>query len=307
MDFTQTGLCRLCPRECNANRSVNPIDKKSICKAPNEVKIALVSLHKWEEPCLSGKNGAGTVFFSHCNLRCCFCQNFEISSNGFGITVGFERLVEIFLEQQSRGATCLELVSSSHYSDVIARALARAKSIGLTIPVALNSNGYEKIDSLKKLEGLVDIYLPDLKYFDSKLGAKYSGAPHYFEVASLAIKEMVRQQPVLKLTSEGLLLNGVIVRHLVLPSHYTDSLKVVTWVHENFQDKVYLSLMNQYIPLHHAYKHKEINRKLTTLEYQKVVRYARKIGVTRGFIQEGATSKSKFIPVFDGSHVLPGS
>ena len=198
----------------------------------------------------------------------------------------------------------MELVSSSHYADCVCTALQEAKKLGLSIPVALNSNGYEKLKAIENYRGLVDIYLPDLKYFDSRLAEKYSGVPHYFETASKAIKAMVEQTGECRFEN-NLLKRGVIVRLLVLPSHYKDSINVVDWLFNTFKDKIWISLMNQYMPLYKASRYKEINRKLTTLEYQKVVRHALEIGVTNGFIQEGQTAQSKFIPQFDASGVEP--
>lgn len=278
-------------------------DKRSLCGATDTPEVALVSLHLWEEPCLSGEKGAGTVFFSHCNLRCCFCQNHEISAEGKGTAVSIERLTQIFLEQQARGATCLELVTPTHYSRSIRDALIRAKECGLTIPVAFNTNGYDLPETLKTFEGLADIFLPDLKYWDSRLGKKYSGVPHYRETACEAIRTMVEMTGPAVFDEKGLLKRGVIVRHLVLPGLWKDSINCVDWLYDTFGNNIYLSLMNQYMPLYKACRHPEINRPLMTLEYQKVVRYARSRGITQAFIQVGKTADSKFIPVFDGSGV----
>ncbi|MCD8243617.1 MAG: hypothetical protein LUD38_07465 [Parabacteroides sp.] len=296
--------CTLCPRKCNVDRSLLPIPKRSICQASKAVKIALVSLHHWEEPCLSGTRGAGTVFFSHCNLKCCFCQNWDISQELKGEIVSFERLVEIFLEQQLRGAHCLELVSCSHYADTVCEAIAEAKKRGLIIPIALNTNGYDSVASLRNYFNGIDVFLPDLKYFKSSLGRKYSGVPDYFEVASEAIKTMFGMVGEPIFDNNGLLQRGVIIRHLVLPSHVADSIKLLHWIKETFNDRVYVSLMNQYMPLHKAAYHKEINRKLFTLEYQKVIREALSLGIKNCYIQEGKTNIAKYIPVFDGTNVL---
>lgn len=302
-DAVTSNECCLCPRSCKIDRTTPAGLKRSLCKAGKEVELALVSLHPWEEPCLSGKNGAGTVFFSHCNLRCCFCQNYEISAMGKGWKVTPAQLTDIFLKQQDRGATCLELVTPTHYADTIARCLKDAKNAGLTIPVAYNSNGYDKPDTLRFFQGLVDIWLPDLKYFDSTLGAKYSGVPHYFEYASEAIKTMVDLAKPWQQNSEGILQSGVIVRHLVLPGLWKDSIRCVDWLYDNFGDRICLSLMNQYMPLYKASRHPEINRPLMTVEYQKVIRHARNRGITKSFIQIGRTDSSKFIPNFDGSGI----
>lgn len=297
-------LCNLCPRKCNTDRSTPSGLRRALCRASQTVQIALVSLHTWEEPCISGKNGAGTVFFSHCNLRCCFCQNYEISDQGKGIEVTEKRLTEIFLEQQERGASCLELVTPTHYLTAIIPALEKAKAAGLSIPVAYNTNGYDAPESLQRLSGLVDIYMPDLKYFDSRLGQKYSGVPHYFETASEAIRIMFSQVGKPVFDKNGLMKRGLIVRHLVLPGLWMDSCNVVSWLYQTFGDDIYLSLMNQYMPLYKAVRHPEINRPLLTLEYQKVLRHTRALGVKNAFQQVGKTAQSKFIPVFDGANVL---
>ena len=301
-------LCNLCPRRCNTDRATPEGAKRSLCRAlggPDAIDVALVSLHPWEEPVISGPRGAGTVFFSHCNLRCCFCQNHEISTEGRGVTVTRRRLADIFLEQQDRGASCLELVTPGHYTDAIVAALKDAKSRGLALPVAWNSNGYELPESLMKLQGLVDIFMPDLKYFDSTLGEKYSGVPRYFDFASKAIETMFALTGPAQLGEDGLLKKGLVVRHLVLPWQWQDSCQCVDWLWSHFGDNIYLSVMNQYMPLYKACRHPEINRKLTTLEYQKVLRHIRSLGMTKVFRQVGTTSLAKFIPHFDGSGVAP--
>ena len=297
--------CNLCPRRCNADRTEPAGMKRSICRAGGGIDIALVSLHPWEEPCIAGAKGAGTVFFSHCNLRCCFCQNWEISAEGRGMTVDVGRLAEIFLEQAERGASMIELVTPGHYTEDIAEALRLARRDGLALPVAWNSNAYELPETLAELEGLVDIFMPDLKYFDSRLGAKYSGVPHYFEYASRAIKAMFAMTGPVRLNEAGLMTRGLLVRHLVLPWQWRDSCRCLDWLHGPFGDDILISVMNQYMPLFKACRHPEINRPLTTLEYQKVVRHAQAIGITRGFMQTGRTDDAKFIPHFDGSNVLP--
>ncbi len=295
--------CNLCPRRCNADRSTPAGLKRSLCRAPENVEVALVSLHQWEEPCISGTKGAGTVFFSHCNLRCCFCQNHQISAEGFGIPVSPARLTEIFLEEEARGAACLELVTPGHYAETVAAALRDAKNSGLSIPVAYNTNGYELPETIRLFDGLVDIFMPDLKYFDSRLGEKYSGVPHYFEYASEAIRTMFSLCGPAHL-EDGLMKRGMIVRHLVLPGHADDSCRCVEWLWETFGNDIYLSIMNQYMPLWKACRHPEINRPLFTVEYQKVVRRARALGVRNGFVQVGKTTDAAFIPVFSGENVL---
>ena len=297
-------ICNLCPRRCSADRSTPEGLKRSICRASDDVEVALVSLHPWEEPILEAKKGAGTIFFSHCNLRCCFCQNHEISAQGKGISISTERLAEIFLEQEQRGASCIELVTPGHYTRQIRAALLAAKERGLKLPVVYNSNAYELPETLHMLDGLIDIFLPDLKYFDNHLGEKYSGVPKYFDYASEAILTMFKMVGPAELDANGLLRRGLIIRHLVLPWQWRDSCRCLDWIHETFGDQVYVSIMNQYMPIYKACWHPEINRPLTTLEYQKVVRHAREIGITKGFIQVGRTDSAKFIPNFDGDHVL---
>lgn len=297
-------ICNLCPRHCNADRSTPQGLKRSICHANDNVEVALVSLHTWEEPILEAKKGAGTIFFSHCNLRCCFCQNHEISTEGHGLKISTQRLADIFLEEAQRGACCIELVTPGHYTRQIREALLDAKDRGLKLPVVYNSNAYELPETLRMLSGLVDIFLPDLKYFDNRLGEKYSGVSKYFDYASEAIRTMFDMVGPCELDNTGLLRRGLIIRHLVLPWQWRDSCRCLDWIHETFGDQVYVSIMNQYMPLFKACRHPEINRPLTTLEYQKVVRHAREIGITKGFIQVGRTDSAKFIPHFNEEHVL---
>ena len=297
-------ICNLCPRHCNADRSTPQGLKRSICRASDDIEVALVSLYTWEEPILEAKKGAGTIFFSHCNLRCCFCQNHEISTEGHGLKISTQRLADIFLEEAQRGACCIELVTPGHYTRQIREALLDAKDRGLKLPVVYNSNAYELPETLRMLSGLVDIFLPDLKYFDNRLGEKYSGVSKYFDYASEAIRTMFDMVGPCELDDTGLLRRGLIIRHLVLPWQWRDSCRCLDWIHDTFGDQVYVSIMNQYMPLFKACRHPEINRPLTTLEYQKVVRHAREIGITKGFIQVGRTDSAKFIPHFNEEHVL---
>ena len=297
-------ICNLCPRQCGADRSTALGLKRSICHASDDIEVALVSLHAWEEPILEAKKGAGTIFFSHCNLRCCFCQNYEISAQGKGIRISTERLTEIFLEEEKRGASCIELVTPGHYTRQIREALIAAKEQGLSLPIVYNSNAYELPETLRMLSGLIDIFLPDLKYFDNRLGERYSGVSKYFDYASNAIRTMFDMTGPTQLDSAGQLRRGLIIRHLVLPWQWRDSCRCLDWIHGTFGDQVYVSIMNQYMPLYKACRHPEINRPLTTLEYPKVIRHARNIGITKGFMQVGRTDNAKFIPHFDGEHVL---
>ncbi len=295
--------CRICPRNCRVDREKG---ERGFCGAGAMPRVALVSLHKWEEPCLIGADGrgAGTVFFSHCNLRCCFCQNHEISEGGNGVDVSVERLAEIFLEQQARGAAVLDLVTPTVWAPWILRALKLAKARGLTLPVAWNTSGYESIETLESLRGHVDIFLPDLKYRDEKSARSLSGAPNYFEIATKAIQKMLELVGSISFDGEGQLQRGVIIRHLVLPGHRHESMRILDWIWENCGDRVQLSLMNQYTPMHRAKAMRGLNRRLTTFEYESVVDHARSLGFTRCYVQEGSAADASFVPVFDGQGVL---
>ena len=286
--------CELCPRRCKVDR----VKRLGFCKAGEELRVALVSLHEWEEPCLIGGRGAGTIFFSHCNLRCLYCQNFSISHEGFGAEVSIERLAEIFIEQQERGAANVELVTPTHYADKICAAIDLAKARGLTLPIVWNSNAYETSETLETLRGRVDVFLPDLKYFDDTAAKTFSNAPNYFAVASAAIKKMF------ELVGSALLegrqmIRGVLVRHLVLPNHRRDAIKIIDWLYSTFGDEIFISLMNQYTPLYRAEEFKKINRTLTTFEYNSVVEHAVKIGIKNCFVQVGKTADKSFIPNFN--------
>jgi putative pyruvate formate lyase activating enzyme len=268
------------------------------CGAGENLRVALVSLHKWEEPCLVGENGAGTIFFSHCNLKCVYCQNFSISHEGFGAEISIERLAEIFIEQQERGATNIELVTPTHYTDKICAAIDIAKTCGLTLPIVWNSNAYENTETLENLRGRVDIFLPDLKYFDDEPAKTFSNAPNYFSVATAAIKKMFELVGSAQIVN-GLMIRGVIVRHLILPNYRRDSMKTIDWLHETFGDEIFISLMNQYTPIFRAGDFKKISRPLTTFEYQSVVEHATKLGIKNCFIQIGKTADKNFIPNFN--------
>ncbi len=297
LKINELAHCTLCPRACGVNRLAG---ERGYCGAVGEkVDIALVSLHPWEEPCIAGKNGAGTVFFSHCSLRCVFCQNSEISSEGKGIAVEVPRLAEIFLEQQERGAATLDLVTPTHYAPQIAEALRIAKRNGLAVPVVWNSGGYETEELIDALDGFVDVYLPDMKYIDKESAARYSHAEDYFENAEKALRAMVQQTGAPKLDAEGVMQRGVLVRHLVLPGRRKESMRIIDWLWETFGDNVLLSLMNQYTPLYHAKDYKEINRTLTTFEYDSVTDHAAELGIEHCYVQEGKTASKKYVPCFD--------
>ena len=292
--------CRVCPRNCGVDRTAG---KTGFCRAPYLPKVALVSRHDWEEPPISGTKGSGTVFFSHCNLGCVFCQNHDISQDGFGQEISIERLAEIFLEQQERGFHNVNLVSAIQFIPQVAKALEMAKEKGLFIPVVYNSNGYESIEGLRLLEGLVDIYLPDFKYWDDTLGLEYSKAPHYRETAAAAILEMRRQVGADILDENGIIQKGIIIRHLVLPGQYKDSFLVLNWIKENLGEETFVSLMSQYTPMHQAKEIKALSRKLTTFEYDKVVDHFFEIGLKNGFMQKRSSATSDYTPAFDLSGV----
>lgn len=293
-------VCNLCPRECDVDRGLGKI---GFCKVPNHIKVARAELHFWEEPCISGEEGSGTVFFSGCNLRCVYCQNKKIAEGVYGKKITVDRLAAVFLELQEKGANNINLVTPSHYVLQIIEALKKAKTMGLSIPVVYNSSAYEKVETLKLLEGLVDVYLPDLKYVNEHLSKKYSNASNYPGVAKEAIKEMVRQVGNAQFNEKGILIKGVVVRHLVLPGYINDSKEVIKYLFETYGNDIFISILSQFTPLEGLEKYPEINRKLTKKEYEEVVDFAIEIGVENGFIQEGDVAKESFIPDFDGQGV----
>lgn len=293
--------CQVCPRNCGADRTAGQF---GFCRAPYLPKVALVSRHDWEEPPISGTKGSGTVFFSHCNLGCVFCQNHDISQDGFGQEISIERLAEIFLEQQTRGFHNVNLVSAAQFIPQVAKALKLAKEKGLSIPVVYNSNGYESVKGLKLLEGLVDVYLPDFKYWNDDLGMEYSKCPHYRETAAAAILEMREQVGPDILDGNGIMQKGIILRHLVLPGQYKDSMKILDWIKESLSENTFVSLMSQYTPMYQAKEIKALSRKLTTFEYDKVVDHFLKIGLKNGFMQKRSSATSEYTPAFDLSGVL---
>lgn len=291
--------CMICPRKCHVNRLEGG---KGYCGQTAQLFAARAALHYWEEPCLSGTRGSGTVFFSGCNLKCIFCQNHNIALGRAGNIISIERLVQIFLELQEQGAHNINLVTATHFVPQVCCALRQAKAQGLAIPVVYNTGGYEEVGILKLLAGLVDIYLPDLKYFSSELSERYSHATNYFEKASSALAEMVRQvgRPVFDETT-GLMKRGVIVRHLILPGETKDSKKVLRYLHESYGNDIYVSIMNQYTPLPHVAQHHNLNRRVSQEEYDRILTFADRIGIERGFCQENETASESFIPEFDGT------
>lgn len=288
--------CLLCPRKCGINRSTG---QTGVCGVSSEIKVARAALHYWEEPCISGKRGSGAVFFSGCSLHCVFCQNREISDGKAGKVISKERLSDIFMELADKGANNINLVTPGQYIPDIVWAVNDAKSRGMKLPIIYNTSGYENVTDLKLLEGIVDVYLPDFKYMDSTLSARYSRAKDYPSVAKQALSEMVRQQPDVVIDdATGLIQKGVIVRQLLLPGHVNDAKAVLKYLYDTYHNHVYISMMSQFTPI--ALKdYPEINRTVTRREYERLVDYALEIGITNAFIQEGDVAKDSFIPAFD--------
>ncbi|MDD5805134.1 4Fe-4S cluster-binding domain-containing protein [Blautia sp. HCP3S3_H10_1] len=290
------GNCTLCPRQCKVNRLEG---RPGYCGMDSTVRVARAALHMWEEPCISGKKGSGAVFFSGCGLRCCFCQNRDIAIGDCGKEITVERLSEIFLELQEKGAANLNLVTGAHYVPQIVQALEMAKGKGFRLPVVYNSSGYEQVGTLRMLEGYVDVYLPDMKYADGKLAADFSHAEDYPLVAKAAIAEMVRQTGSCEFGEDGYIQKGTIIRHLILPGHTRNSIAVLDYLHRTYGNKVFISVMNQYTPVWQQEKYPELNRKVTRREYEKVLDAAVELGIENGYFQEGETAKESFIPAFD--------
>lgn len=288
--------CLLCPRKCGINRRTG---QTGVCGVSSEIKVARAALHYWEEPCISGKRGSGAVFFSGCSLHCVFCQNREISDGKEGKVISKERLSDIFIELADKGANNINLVTPGQYIPDIVWAVNDAKSRGMKLPIIYNTSGYENVTELKLLEGIVDVYLPDFKYMDSTLSARYSRAKDYPSVAKQALSEMVRQQPEVVIDdATGLIQKGVIVRQLLLPGHVNDAKAVLKYLYDTYHDHVYISMMSQFTPIA-LEDYPEINRTVTKREYERLVDYALKIGITNAFIQEGDVAKDSFIPAFD--------
>ena len=291
--------CNICPRKCGVDRASGQL---GVCGQTEELKVARAALHYWEEPCISGEEGSGAVFFSGCPLHCVFCQNENIANGTTGKKITVPRLSEIFLELQEKGANNINLVTPGHFVPQIIKALDRARTDGLYLPVVYNTSSYENVDTIRMLEGYVDIYLPDFKYMDSGLSARYSHAPDYAKVAKAAVAEMVRQTgkaSFLQEDEDGLIKRGTIVRHLTLPGCMEDSKSVLKYLHETYGDTIYISIMNQFTPLSNLEKYPELNRRITEEEYEELVDYAIEIGIENGFIQEGNTAEESFIPAFD--------
>lgn len=287
-------LCNLCPRQCNIDRS----NKSGVCGVGLQPRLAKVYLHKWEEPCLTGENGSGTVFFSGCNLKCVYCQNYQISSEAFGRDITIERLAEIFKELESLGATNINLVSPSHYAMAIRDALRIYKP---KIPIIYNSSGYDKIETLEMLKDYIDIYLVDFKYFNNELAQKLSHAENYSEVAKAAILKMREFQPK-EVFEDDILKKGMIIRHLVLPNHTDDSIKILKWISDNINNPL-ISLMGQYTPMYKACNYSDINRKLKPIEYKIVAKAMLDLGLDNGYFQELDSANECYTPIWDCSGV----
>lgn len=284
--------CTICPHNCGINRLDNQIGR---CKSRDTVKVALYSTHNFEEPCISGKKGSGTVFFSNCNMNCVFCQNYEISQQGKGKEISIEELADIFIKQQEKDVENINLVTPTSYVPQIIEAIKKARSHGLKLPIVYNTNGYEKVETLKMLEGYVDIYLPDFKYSDNDLGKRLSKVDNYFEIVTDALKEMYRQTGKAVFDEEGIMQRGMIIRHLVLPNHILNSRRVLKWINENMHD-VYVSVMAQYFPTYKAKEIDDINRKLTKEEYEQIENYLYRLDLENGYIQELGEHEEEYVP-----------
>ena len=287
--------CTICPHNCKIDRTKNP----GRCKSTDKIKIALYSIHNFEEPCISGEKGSGTIFFSNCNMNCVFCQNYEISQLGRGKEITIEELADIMIKQQDRKVQNINLVTPTSYTLHIIEAIKIARKKGLKIPIVYNTNGYESIETLKLLEGYVDIYLPDLKYYYNDLAKKYSKIDNYFEIATKAIQEMYRQVGVPVLDENGVMKKGLMIRHLILPNEVQNSKKVLKWIKENIDSNVYVSIMAQYFPTYKAKEIPELARKITKEEYEKVENYLYELDLENGYIQELGEHEEEYVPTWE--------
>ncbi len=287
--------CEICPHNCKVNRAQWQIGR---CRCNDKIKIALVSTHEYEEPCISGKNGSGTVFFSNCNLNCIYCQNYEISQLGKGREITIEELADIFLKQQAKGVNNINLVTPTMYAYHIIEAIKIARKNGLNLPIIYNTNGYEKLETIKALDGYIDVYLPDLKYYSDILSKKYSNVDKYFEIATKAIKEMYKQVGQAIFNEEGIIQKGVIIRHLVLPNHLQNTKHILKWIKENLSD-IYVSIMAQYFPTYKAKGDSLIGRKLTQKEYKEIENFLYTLDLQNGYIQELGEHEEEYVPEWD--------
>lgn len=297
----KTNICNLCPRDCGRDRSVTV----GYCTEGDKLRVGRAALHMWEEPCISGKEGSGTVFFSGCHLKCVYCQNHDLAHSRAGVEITTERLAEIFSELQSQGANNINLVTPTHFTDKIIETIRTARAHGMDLPILWNCGGYEKVSTVRMLRGYADIFLPDFKYMSSEIANKYSNAPDYAPIAKQAIDEMVKIAPEPVFDERGIMMRGVIVRHLVLPGCYHDSEKIIEYLYSTYGDSIYISIMSQYVPVDCASLPRELRRKTTQYEYDKVVDHALKIGVKQAYIQSGEAAEESFIPAFDGTGVYP--
>ena len=288
--------CSICPHNCKVNRLIG---NKGRCKCDEKIKIALSSLHMFEEPCISGTNGSGTVFFSNCNLNCIYCQNYEISQLGKGKEVTIEKLAGIFIQQQEKGANNINLVTPTMYVFQIIEAIKISRKNGLKIPIIYNTNSYENIDTIKMLNGYIDVYLPDLKYYTNELSKKYSNVNNYFEYATSAIKEMYNQVGNAVFDDNGLIKKGIIIRHLVLPNHIQNTKNILKWISNNLPNDIYVSVMAQYFPTYKAKEDNLINRKLTNKEYKDVLNYLYSLDLKNGYFQELGKHEEEYVPDFN--------
>ena len=290
-------ICNACPRKCNVERNIGEFSR-GFCKMPYNAVLARASLHLWEEPVISGERGSGAIFFSGCNLRCVFCQNFEISHENFGKQVSKSEFIDIVKRLENQGAHTINLVNPTHFVPFIKEVFSEYKP---SVPVVYNTGGYDDVESIRSLQDLIDVYLPDLKYFDSDVSKKYSNAENYFEKASKAVLEMQRQvgKSVIK---DGIMQKGMIIRHLVLPKNTDQSIKILRWIKDNLPIDTYISLMSQYVPYVKT-EYKELNRRIVTAEYQKVIDEFERLGFENGFMQERSSAQTDFIPKFDLSGV----
>ena len=286
--------CMLCPRKCGVNR----YETVGACGATNKIRLAYYHLHEWEEPVLSGDKGSGTIFFSHCNLKCIYCQNKKISIDGYGKLISNKKLGEIMLTLQEMGAHNINLVTPTHYVPQIASVLQKLKGKALTIPVVYNTSSYECVGTLMMMNHLVDIYLADLRYYDDQLAWNYSGCKDYFENATMAIDEMYRQVGKPVFDEKDLMKSGLIVRVLILPGHLEDAKKIIHYLYKTYGDDIIISIMNQYTPVNPCI-YQNLNRRLTKEEYDEVIKYALEIGVTQAFVQDEGTAEESFIPDFN--------
>lgn len=288
--------CKVCPHKCKVNRLEGKIGR---CKCNDKIKIALVSTHMYEEPCISGIKGSGTIFFSNCNLACKFCQNYEISQLGKGYEITIEELASIMVKQQEEGVHNINLVTPTMYVYQIIEAIKIARKNGLNIPIIYNSNGYENIETIKALKGYIDVYLPDLKYYSDEIAVKYSKAPNYFEIASKAILEMINQVGGPIFDEDGMITKGVMIRHLVLPNHIQNSKNVLKWIKENIPKEIYIDVMAQYFPTYKAKEDDLINRKLTKREYKEIENYFYLLNFENGYIQELGEHEEEYVPKWE--------